>query len=166
MAFLPGTTVSINGRTSFYLESNDYREQIKKGSFILKTGKKVETEGKVLTFEDGSELEADLIVFATGYALKYPFLDDTDLLSYFDENQGIGPLFHRTVSIKDTSLFFPGITTSIANNQGIMERQVIFTSKIISGEIELPSIEEMTASFEDDIVTCKENRRRYLMPTF
>jgi cation diffusion facilitator CzcD-associated flavoprotein CzcO len=35
----------------------------------------VEFAGKKIRFEDGSEVEADLIVFATGYEIAIPFLD-------------------------------------------------------------------------------------------
>ena len=116
LAFIPGITLSINGKTDFYKQSTDYREQMEAGTFILKKGRKLICEENTITFEDGTSLEADLIIFATGYSLKYPFIKDEEILTYFDSDQGIGPLFHRCVSVKDPSLFFPGLTTSIANN--------------------------------------------------
>ena len=39
------------------------------------------TEGKTVTFKDGTEKEYDLILWATGYKLKYPFID-TKLLNW------------------------------------------------------------------------------------
>ena len=56
------------------------------GTFILKKGRKLICEENTITFEDGTSLEADLIIFATGYSLKYPFIKDEEILTYFDSD--------------------------------------------------------------------------------
>ncbi len=50
-----------------------------------------EFDGRLVRFADGSEVEADLVVFATGYEIALPFIDN-DLL--FDAHKRPRLFFH------------------------------------------------------------------------
>ena len=61
-----------------------------------------------MQFEDGSEEEIDTLIFATGYKNKYSFFKNDELI-YFDKDYSyFGPLFRKTISIKEPRLCFVG----------------------------------------------------------
>jgi len=62
-------------------------------------------EGKTARFADGSTLEPDLIVFATGYAMEFPFLDDRLLIG----EDGRPRLFLNTFHPEKDTLFAAGL---------------------------------------------------------
>lgn len=62
-------------------------------------------EGKKVVFTDGEETEVDLVVFATGYHLSFPFMDK----SYIANEDGSSPLFLNTVHRELDNLFACGL---------------------------------------------------------
>ena len=56
-----------------------------------------------MTFEDGSELEVDAVIWATGYRSEYGWID----LPVFDQN---GRVLHRRGVTDCPGLFFLGLT--------------------------------------------------------
>ncbi len=63
----------------------------------------VDTEGRTVRFEDGSELELDAVVWATGYRPDYSWID----LPVFDDG---GRLRHRRGVTDVPGLYFLGLT--------------------------------------------------------
>jgi thioredoxin reductase len=62
-------------------------------------------EGREVAFTDGSRVEADLVVFATGYRIRFPFLD-RDALIWQDDR----PVLYRNVFHPDRDdLFVAGL---------------------------------------------------------
>ena len=63
----------------------------------------VDAEGRTVRFEDGSMLEVDSVIWATGYRPDYSWID----LSVFDEE---GRLHHRRGVTDVSGLYFLGLT--------------------------------------------------------
>jgi len=65
------------------------------------------TENSVI-FEDESEQQIDVVIFATGYTYKFPFFKDDSLVRISDDGQIFRPLYKRVFCINDPSLMFFG----------------------------------------------------------
>lgn len=62
-------------------------------------------DGKKVVFTDGEESEVDLIVYATGYHLTFPFMDK----SYMANEDGSSPLFLKVFHREMDNLFACGL---------------------------------------------------------
>ena len=62
-------------------------------------------EGKKVVFTDGEESEVDLVVYATGYHLSFPFMDK----SYIANEDGSSPLFLNICHRELDNLFVCGL---------------------------------------------------------
>ncbi len=64
--------------------------------------------GHTVTFADGKEDEVDLVLFATGYRITFPFLDDLSALNW-QEQQQAPRLFLNIFPPADNNLFVAGL---------------------------------------------------------
>jgi hypothetical protein len=62
-------------------------------------------DGKQVIFQDGTETEVDLVIFATGYHLTFPFMDK----SYIANEDGSSPLFMNICHREMDNLFAAGL---------------------------------------------------------
>lgn len=107
----------------------------------------VDESGEV-TFLDGSSIHADIILHCTGYKYDFPFLETNGIVSA-DEDRTVGPLYKHVFPPKlSPCLSFVGIPY-----QGIAflayELQAKWIAQVLSGNVLLPSEEEMLADVED-----------------
>ena len=98
-----------------------------------------EKRGRKILFEDGREEEIDVIVYATGYNLSFPFLDDT-LVKV--ENNHL-PLFKRVFKPGVDNLFFMGLAQPLPTLVNLAEQQARWAAAYLSGEYVLPGVAEM-----------------------
>ena len=96
-------------------------------------------EGDRVTFADDSEARVDAIIFATGYRINFPFLD---------ENLGRGrgwefPLYRRVLSPHADALAFIGILEPGPGLLEIVERQVEWLGEVLAGRLPVPRRERM-----------------------
>ncbi len=101
-------------------------------------------EGEHAIFADGSCEEVDVIVFATGYRVNFPFLPDP--LGRGDGQQF--PLYRRILSPHADNLAFIGILDAGPGRLEIVERQAQWLTEVISGRLVAPSRAEMWASID------------------
>ncbi|MDA7949869.1 MAG: NAD(P)-binding domain-containing protein [Pirellulaceae bacterium] len=76
-------------------------------------------QGKKVIFVDGTEAEVDLIVCATGYRIRFPFIE-TDLLNW---KEGRPDLFLNTFHPKYKNLFVGGLTQPNSGQWGLTDLQ-------------------------------------------
>ncbi|KAE8693783.1 repetitive proline-rich cell wall protein 1-like [Hibiscus syriacus] len=103
-------------------------------------------DGKVV-FQDGSIVDADVIIHCTGYKYHYPFLKSNGIVTV-DDNR-VGPMYkHVFPPSLAPWLSFVGL-----NNRAVvfrvMELQARWVAKVLSGTVELPSEEAMAVSVEE-----------------
>ena len=95
--------------------------------------------GDRVRFSDGSEELADVIVFATGYRINFPFLPD-------DLGRGDGwefPLYRRILAPDTPGLAFIGVLEPGPGLFEIVERQATWLADVLAGELRVPRPERM-----------------------
>src|SRR4051812_12641883 len=103
-----------------------------------------ELAGDRVRFEDGSEEEADVIVWCTGYKVTFPFFDP-DLISAPDNDL---PLFRRVFHPDLPDVAFIGLLQPLGAIMPLAEAQGRWVAAYLRGEYHLPSPTEMRADIE------------------
>ena len=98
-------------------------------------------EGKKVTFEDGTTVDADVIVQCTGYNISFPFLD-AQLLEA--KNNDIA-LYQRVFDPRYPDLSFVGLVQTLCAIMPVSELQSHYIADYLKGNYKLPSRAEMEA---------------------
>lgn len=112
-------------------------------------------EEKKVCFTDGSEQEYDIILYCTGYNIKFPFLDK-EIIEVVDNKV---PLYLKVVPPAHKGLYFIGLIQPLGAVMPLAETQSKWVAQLITGECKLPSSFLMKKSIEDD---SKEMSKRYI----
>jgi hypothetical protein len=109
-------------------------------------------EGRTVHLVDGSSVEADVVVCATGYEMEFPFFDDTETdLHPTDDHRY--PLFKRMIKPGVEHLYFLGLAQSSPTIVNLAEQQSKLLARLLVGRYALPSVaeqERITAADEAD----------------
>jgi cation diffusion facilitator CzcD-associated flavoprotein CzcO len=95
-------------------------------------------------FADGSEVEADTVVYCTGYKVTFPFFD-AGFISAPDNDL---PLFRRTFHPDIPNVFFVGLMQPWGAIMPIAEAQGEWISDHLSGRYALPAPGDLRADME------------------
>lgn len=90
-------------------------------------------------FKDGREENLDVIIWATGYKIDFPFLTNPELA--VQDNRF--PLYLRIVKPGWPTLFFAGLAQALPTLVNFAEQQSKYIAAILSGQQQLPSKEAM-----------------------
>jgi dimethylaniline monooxygenase (N-oxide forming) len=105
-------------------------------------------KGNRVEFTDGSQVEADVIIYCTGYRISFPFFDPDFIAAPNNEIR----LFKRMFDPRVPNLAFIALVQPLCAMMPIAEEQAKFVAKYITGQYHLPGREEMdaerNASFE------------------
>lgn len=135
------------------VQSDVIRDRLGAGAITVKPGIE-RLAGDRVVFTDGSEAPADLIVWATGYRVNFPFFD-ADLISA--EGNDL-PLFKRIAHPDRPGLFFIGLLQPVGAVMPLAEAQARLATKVLTGEYELPSRRDMTRRMHADD---RRNKRQF-----
>jgi len=108
-------------------------------------------EGDRVRFSDGSVVEADIIVYCTGYKVTFPFFD-ASLVSAPDNDL---PLFRRCFHPELDNLFFLALLQPLGATMPLAEAQSKWIAHYLRGEYHLPSRAEVRRDIE------RERRRMF-----
>ena len=103
-------------------------------------------EGDSVRFEDGSVEQIDVIIYATGYKITFPFFDP-ELLSAPDNRL---PLYKRIFSPGIDDLALIGFAQAIPTLFPFVELQSKLVARYVGGDYALPSIAEMEETIRHD----------------
>jgi len=95
--------------------------------------------GRTVRFADGSEEEIDLVIYCTGYAIEFPFLDGRVFASVDNRM----PLYKRAVSVESPGLYFIGFVQPLGPIMPIAEAQAEWLADLLTNRAALPSAPEM-----------------------
>ncbi len=98
-------------------------------------------DGKQVIFSDDSSVEADVVMWATGYRLAFPFFSQQVLGCEAPDLA----LYRRIVHPQQKNLYFIGYTRVLCSLWPISEVQSVWLAKLLSGAFELPPRERMQA---------------------
>jgi dimethylaniline monooxygenase (N-oxide forming) len=91
-------------------------------------------DGSAVHFEDGTRTEADVILYATGYQLHFPFLDTETLGCEAPELS----LYQRIVHPVHEDLFFVGCCRVMCSMWPLAEQQSRWVARLLAGAFTLP----------------------------
>ena len=101
--------------------------------------------GKEVEFTDGTRVEADLVIYCTGYRISFPFFDKGFLDAGTDNRIELyRRLFHPDV----TGLYFIGLVQPLGAIMPIAERQSELVADHLQGIYALPSRQQMSAEID------------------
>jgi dimethylaniline monooxygenase (N-oxide forming) len=96
-------------------------------------------EGSTVRFTDGSEVEADVVIWCTGYKISFPFLDE-DVVAPTDNRVA---LYRRVVDPEHPGLYFVGLIQPLGSVMPISEAQAHWVADLVAGDVTLPTPAEM-----------------------
>ncbi|HEV2923947.1 MAG TPA: NAD(P)-binding domain-containing protein [Solirubrobacteraceae bacterium] len=103
-------------------------------------------EGSRVKFLDGSAVEADVVVYCTGYKITFPFFDE-DLVSAPDNRI---ELFWRVFHPEIPNLFFVGLLQPLGAIMPLAEAQGAWVGDYLLGDYELPDPARVRADIRAD----------------
>jgi cation diffusion facilitator CzcD-associated flavoprotein CzcO len=116
------------------VQSEGIRDALRSGRLTPRPGIE-RLAGDHVVFVDGSTAPADLIVWATGYHVSFPFLAP-DLVSVRDNDL---PLWKRTVHPDLPGLFFVGLLQPVGAVMPLAEAQSVWITELLRGAYAPPS---------------------------
>ena len=112
-------------------------------------------EGHNVLFTDGTRDHFDMIVYATGYKVTFPFFGD----DFFNVEQTNDlQLYGRVVHPDFAGLYFVGLLQPLGAIMPLAELQAVWIAKLIKNEVRLPDRATMLRSIAQE---ADKNRRRY-----
>ena len=106
-------------------------------------------DGRTVHLADGSSVEADVIICATGYDMRFPFFDDDEADLHPDAEHRY-PLFKRMIKPGVEHLFFMGLAQSSPTIVNLAEQQSKLLARLLTGTYALPSVEEQERIMVED----------------
>jgi cation diffusion facilitator CzcD-associated flavoprotein CzcO len=101
-----------------------------------------ELQGDRIAFADGSSVAAEVLIYATGYNISFPFLDPALVSAPNNEL----PLFKRVVHPEYDNLFFIGLIQPLCATMPIAELQSQWIAELLTGGYALPTKAELEAA--------------------
>jgi dimethylaniline monooxygenase (N-oxide forming) len=112
-------------------------------------------ERSQVRFVDGSAVEADVVVYCTGYQIAFPFFDE-DFISAPDNHI---ELFRRVFHPQIPNVFFVGLLQPLGAIMPLAEAQGAWVGDYLRGDYELPSDSQVRADIAADQAAM---RKRYV----
>ncbi|GAB4012157.1 flavin-containing monooxygenase [Nocardioides ultimimeridianus] len=97
--------------------------------------------GRRVDLVDGSSVEADVVICATGYRMEFPFFDSAEAELHPDADHRY-PLFKRMIKPGVDHLFFMGLAQSSPTIVNLAEQQSKLLARLLTGRYALPPVEE------------------------
>jgi cation diffusion facilitator CzcD-associated flavoprotein CzcO len=123
--------------------SQDLLVRLGRGDIVPKPGIAA-LQGNEVRFVDGSIVEADVIVYCTGYKVSFPFFDPGFLSAPGNDL----PLWRRLARPGEDDLFFVGLAQPLGAIMPIAEAQAKLIGDLLLGRYALPPAEAMRAEME------------------
>jgi hypothetical protein len=121
-----------------------------KAGKIRVVGDIVGLAGRVVEFSDGSEVDADVIICATGYKISFPFLEASVIGVEHNEVD----LYEMVVPVGVPGLYFVGLIQPVGALPPLAEQQARWVAQLIDGA-PLPSSVQMRRQ-----IVAQQSRRR------
>ena len=106
-------------------------------------------EGSTAHLVDGSSVEADVVIAATGYDMSFPFFDPTEVSLHPDADHRY-PLFKRMIKPGADHLYFMGLAQSSPTIVNLAEQQSKLLARLLTGSYALPPVEDQERILKAD----------------
>ncbi len=111
-------------------------------------------EGKEVFFKDGSSQSFDLIIYATGYKVTFPFLRQIPAFDVEETNDI--RLFKKVIHPDFENLYFVGLLQPLGAIMPLAEIQAKWIANLINKKANLPSNDLMKKEIEKETTKLKE----------
>jgi dimethylaniline monooxygenase (N-oxide forming) len=128
-----------------------------RGGKISVRGALQRLDGRRVRFADGSSMEADAIVYCTGYHVTFPFFEP----SFVSAPNNELPLFLRCFHLEHPGLMFAGLAQPLGAIMPLVEAQGRLFAAYLRGDYELPAPEELRERARRE----REHVRRRFVPS-
>lgn len=135
------------------VQSEGIRDALRAGRVVPRPGIE-RLDGDHVVFVDGTRVPADLIVWATGYKVTFPFLDPS-LIAAHDNDL---PLWKRTVHPDLPGLYFVGLLQPVGAVMPLAQAQGEWVAERLSGGYLPPPDSEVRRQMQADH---ERNRRQF-----
>lgn len=125
--------------------SGEFLTRVGCGDVIPKPGME-RLEGDSVRFTDGTVEKVDVIIYATGYKVSFPFFTDPAL----QPKDNVFPLWKRMMKPDVPNLFFMGLAQPLPTLVNFPEQQSKLVARYLTGAYHAPSPAEMAAQIESD----------------
>ncbi|WP_229374612.1 flavin-containing monooxygenase [Fibrella rubiginis] len=112
-------------------------------------------DGYDVLFTDGTQQRFDMLIYATGYKVTFPFFAPDFINVETDNNL---QLYRRVVHPNYPGLYFQGLVQPLGAIMPLAETQANWIAKLIAGECRLPDRDTMMRTIKQD---AEQNLRRY-----
>jgi cation diffusion facilitator CzcD-associated flavoprotein CzcO len=123
--------------------SDDVLSRIAHGEIAPKPNIARLTE-RTVVFADGSEVEADVVVYCTGYNVTFPFFDEDVIAAPGNDL----PLFRRVFHPERRDVFFIGLLQPLGAIMPLAQIQSEWVADHLAGRYALPPAAELRADME------------------
>jgi hypothetical protein len=100
-----------------------------------------ELKARQVHFSDGTSEDVDVIVWCTGYRIRFPFFDEGFLSAPGNEIA----LWKRIIDPRFSNLFFIGLVQPLCALMPVAEEQAKFVGQYLTGRYQLPPVDVMNA---------------------
>ncbi len=125
--------------------SNEIHIRLGSGDVIPKPNV-ARLDGKRVEFADGTSVEADALIYATGYKISFPFLDST-LIEAKDNDIA---LYQRIFDPRNPDLLFLALVQPLCAMMPIAEEQSKLMAAYLTGRYHTPSAAEMEKQMREE----------------
>merc|ERR1711907_760358 len=139
---VPCTRIEHDLFTGGQILSYEFRDMLRAGQVQSCKGAIASFEEKGVVLTDGSTMEADVVIFGTGFTKSYAYLEqrERDLLGR--QTDGLH-LYRNIFPMHVPNLCFIGAEVSTFNNILTQGLQALWLSQVLSGRVHLPPADAM-----------------------
>jgi hypothetical protein len=112
-------------------------------------------EGNQILFEDGSREAVDVLIYATGYNISFPFFEE----SWINPRDNQMALYHHVLHPDHPGLYFIGLIQPLGAIMPLAELQSEWVARLITGEVARPTQSAMVAEIQ---AARRRLKKRYL----
>lgn len=126
--------------------SGEFLTRMGCGDIVARPGIERFDGGKTVRFTDGTTEEVDVIVYATGYNVSFPFFDQDE----FKPVENRFPLWKRMMKPGVNNLFFMGLAQPLPTLVNFPEQQSKLAVAYLAGKVAIPAPSAMATMIEAD----------------
>jgi len=127
---VPKTPIEVDVFTGGQILTYEFRDMLKKGEVDAKKGSLEKMTEKSVILQDGTEIEADVVVFGTGFTKHYDLLDRL-LQNRLDKEKDGLYLYRNVIPPRLPNIAFVGAEVSTFNNILTHGLQAEWLSRVI-----------------------------------
>jgi len=156
--FVPTARLEHDLFTGGQILSYEFRDMLRARKMSAQKGAIARFTETGVVLADGSEMQADVVVFGTGFTKSYSYLDQRLRSQLSREDDGLY-LYRNMFPTKVLDLCFVGSEVSTFNNILTQGLQALWLRHVLTGHVSLPSVEAM-----DLVVERERSWKRSWMP--